>query len=164
MALPYFLSSENVDEAGALVREYYRKLYRNALPQTGSRFGDWAGGGDCGDVTNTITADNVPSLVRRIRQGPTTASKIMARKRPRLSPIYDSVVGPLMGLNTSDSQWRVWHTALTDGTSLPERLRTIPEISGVDPRISELRTMDVVLWMHGKKLGMTVEDAPESDE
>lgn len=31
--------------------------------------------------------------------GETRASKIMARKRPRLIPIYDSVVGPLMGLD-----------------------------------------------------------------
>lgn len=93
-----------------------------------------------------------------------SASKIMARRLPRLIPINDSVVGPLMGLNTSDSQWRVWHTALSDGTGLPEPLRTIREISGVDPRISELRAMDVVLWMHGKKLGMTVAAAPDLDE
>lgn len=223
MALPKILSSERVGEAAALVSEYYTKLYRNGVPQTGSRFDDWAGGGDRVEVANAITADDLlavsflsvqvpaPAIIglletrsaevaglleeiptdldlaavtddeyeavlgalspanklwRLLRGtdtyrwgiGPTTASKVMARKRPRLVPIYDSVVGPLMGLNNNDTQWRTWHTALTDGAGLPERLTAIREKSGIGLQISELRTMDVALWMHGKKLGMTVQD------
>jgi len=227
MALPYILSSEHVDEAAALVTEYYTKLYRNDAPQTGSRFDNWAGGGDCGEAADIVTADDVlavsflsvqvpaaaaiglletyrakvTSLLEEIPTdldlavvasddyedllgaqspatklwhllrgtdtyrwgiGPTTASKIMARKRPRLIPIYDSVVGPLMNLNDHGTQWRTWHTALTDGSGLPERLRAIRETSGIDAQISDLRTMDVVLWMHGKKLGLTVQEDPEA--
>ncbi|MFH5880247.1 DUF6308 family protein [Arthrobacter sp. NA-172] len=86
--------------------------------------------------------------------GPTTASKIRARKRPRLIPIYDSVVGPLMGLKDSAGQWNTWHEALAGDSPLPQRLTVIRELSGISEHISNLRTMDVVLWMHGKNLGM----------
>ena len=51
--------------------------------------------------------------------GETRTSKLMARKRPRLVPVYDSVVGHLMSLDLgSAGQWKRWHTALTDGTGL----------------------------------------------
>lgn len=86
--------------------------------------------------------------------GPTTASKIMARKRPRLIPIYDSVVGPLMGLEDSAGQWATWYEAVAGNSALPRRLTLIRELSGISEQISDLRTMDVVLWMHGKNLGM----------
>lgn len=227
MALPEILLPALVDEAAALVNEYYTKLYRNGVPQTGSRFDNWAGGGDRVEVANAITADDLlavsflsvpvpaPAIIglvetrsaeaRRLLEeiptdldlaavtadeyetilgalgpasklwrllrgtdtyrwgiGPTTASKIMARKRPRLVPIYDSVVGPLMGLNNNDTQWRTWHAALTDGAGLPERLTAIREKSGISLQISDLRTMDVALWMHGKKLGMTVKEDADS--
>lgn len=84
--------------------------------------------------------------------GQTTASKIMARKRPRLIPIYDSVVGPLMGLRNSKNQWTRWHEALTDGTGLPAQLAEIHKQSGVAPSASALRIMDVVLWKYGKSV------------
>ncbi|VXC05981.1 conserved hypothetical protein [Arthrobacter sp. 9V] len=215
MVLPEILLSQRVDEAAALVSEYYTKLYRNDLPQTGSRFDDWAGGGDKKDVAHEITADDllavsflsvqvtaraaigllearaneVSQLLKQIPTdldlaavpaheyakvlgpqspanqlwrllrgsdtyrwgiGPTTASKIMARKRPRLIPIFDSVVGPLMGHRTCDGQWDTWHSVLTNGSGLPERLRLIREKAAIDHEISDLRTMDVVLWMYGK--------------
>jgi hypothetical protein len=81
--------------------------------------------------------------------GATTASKIMARKRPHLIPIYDSVVGPLMGLKDSRGQWDLWHEVLTSNTDLPERLKALRTSAGLPDRISELRVMDVVLWMYG---------------
>jgi hypothetical protein len=214
MTLPKILSQSKIDEAAALVGEYYTKLYRNDLPQTGSRFDDWAGGGDKREVAHIITADDVlavsflsvqvtaraaigliethagevSELLKRIPTdldlsavapdeyaevlgsqspanqlwrllrgsdsyrwgiGPTTASKIMARKRPRLIPIFDSVVGPLMGHPTSDGQWETWHSVLTDGSGLPERLRMIRGKAAIEHDISDLRTMDVVLWMFG---------------
>lgn len=89
--------------------------------------------------------------------GATKASKIMARKRPRLIPIYDSVVRPLMGLRDSGEQWQTWHTELSDGRGLPTRLDAIRSQSGVADHASQLRVMDVVLWMHGKNLGHSAE-------
>ncbi|WP_298254693.1 DUF6308 family protein [uncultured Arthrobacter sp.] len=85
--------------------------------------------------------------------GPTRASKIMARKRPRLIPIYDSVVRPLMGLTNSAAQWTTWHAALKD-TGLPERLEAIRQAAEAPEHISTLRVMDIVLWMHGIELGL----------
>ncbi|MFK0009291.1 DUF6308 family protein [Paenarthrobacter sp. NPDC090520] len=221
MTLPEILSEPQLDNAAELVTQYYTKLYDHDLPQTGSRFDNWAGGGDRSDVANQITADDVlavsflsvqvpataaiglietsaTEVTRLLGQiptdidlasvppedydavlgpdspanqlwrllrgtdtyrwgiGPTRASKIMARKRPRLIPIYDSVVGPLMGLQTCEGQWKTWHSVLADGSGLPDRLREIREKAAIGVDISDLRTMDVVLWMHGKELGMEV--------
>lgn len=83
--------------------------------------------------------------------GETTASKLMARKRPNMIPIYDSVVGPVMGLKDSRGQWKSWHAALTDGSGLPQRLEEIRNRSCITDPISDLRVMDIVLWMHGKQ-------------
>lgn len=84
--------------------------------------------------------------------GPTKASKIMARKRPRLIPIYDSVVAPLMGLKDSDNQWAAWHGAFLEDPSLSERLGRIRVMSGIKDPIPDIRVMDIVLWMHGKQI------------
>lgn len=82
--------------------------------------------------------------------GETRTSKLMARKRPLLVPIYDSVVRDVMSLESgSKGQWRKWHSALTDGTGLPERLREIRRVSGIVDPISDIRVMDIVLWMYG---------------
>ncbi|WP_255771533.1 DUF6308 family protein [Pseudarthrobacter sulfonivorans] len=80
----------------------------------------------------------------------TRTSKLMARKRPLLVPVYDSVAGHLMRLGPgSAGQWQKWHTALTDGTGLPERLQEIRRVSRITDPISDLRVMDIVLWMYG---------------
>lgn len=79
--------------------------------------------------------------------GSTTASKMMARKRPRLIPIYDSVVGPLMGLKDSDDQWTTWHAVLRGSAWLPARLSEIQMGSGVAADATALHIVDVVLWM-----------------
>lgn len=83
--------------------------------------------------------------------GSTRASKIMARKRPKLIPIYDSVVGPALGLKNSNGQWKKWHSVLNDGSGLPQRLREIHRRSGISDPISDIRVMDIVLWMHGSQ-------------
>ena len=228
MTLPEILTNTRIEEAAGLVSEYFTKLYRNDLPQTGSRFDDWAGGGDKKEVAHVITADDVLAvsflsvqvtaraaigllearagevsnlleqiptdvdlsavgageyaaimgsqspanqLWRLLRGsdtyrwgiGPTTASKILARKRPRLIPIFDSIVGPLMGHQTCKGQWQTWHSVLTDGSGLPDRLKAIQAKAGIDKEISDLRTMDVVLWMHGKEREPTAKEDAESD-
>lgn len=81
--------------------------------------------------------------------GPTTASKLMARKRPHLIPIYDSEVGPQMGLANSALQWERWFQAFQDDPGLAGRLDRIGAKAGV-PCISRLRIMDVALWRYAK--------------
>ncbi|MGV0109949.1 DUF6308 family protein [Arthrobacter sp. CP30] len=222
MNYPEILDEKHVDGAAELVRRYYLPIEGNTTPRAGTRFDDWAGGGDHPDVADRITADDlvavsflsvdirgraaigllekhadeVTDLLRKIPVdvdlwdaelerlnspsgpeyelwnllrgrkygkwgiGPTRASKIMARKRPRLIPIYDSVVRPLMGLENSGGQWTVWHAALTNDTALPGRLERIREAAGAPATISVLRVMDIVLWMHGIEIGLK----PESDD
>lgn len=85
--------------------------------------------------------------------GPTTASKIMARKRPHLIPIWDVVIGQVITKRSSKDQWMLWHAHLQPGRPLPDRLRRIHEASKVTQELSELRIMDAILWRHGRDLG-----------
>jgi len=80
--------------------------------------------------------------------GATTASKIMARKRPALIPIYDSVVGKATGFANADGTWRAWHHAFTTDTAFTSRLHFLRSAAGLE-RVSLLRILDVTLWMHG---------------
>lgn len=90
--------------------------------------------------------------------GSTTASKIMARKRPHLIPIYDSVVAGATGMKSSRHHWSRWFKALerhaapdaSAGLTLSKRLDVLREDSGLPDR-SLLRILDVVIWMHHRK-------------
>jgi hypothetical protein len=82
--------------------------------------------------------------------GQTTASKLMARKRPGVIPIFDSVVGRVTGFPNADGTWRAWHQALSGHAALTEGLRILQKSAGLE-RISLLRILDVVLWMHGTR-------------
>ncbi|AIY03009.1 hypothetical protein ART_3410 [Arthrobacter sp. PAMC 25486] len=84
--------------------------------------------------------------------GQTTASKILARKRPHLIPVYDTVVAAQAGLADSGGQWRRWWEAFqgSDGQELTHRLVVIRAASG-QQHLSLLRVLDVVLWMNGAR-------------
>ncbi len=215
MQLPEILGPNHEEGAAKIVGRYYNDRFKFAQPRTGSRFDDWAGGGDALEVRNRITADDlvavsflsvkVPGLaaiglletkVEEITKflsaipaeldladlaggefqeilgrgspahelwlllrgsdsgrwgiGPTTASKIMARKRPKLIPIWDSVIGRVVGEKNADTQWADWHAVFSDGSGLPERLDAIRSMAGVGRDVSQLRILDVLLWMYGK--------------
>lgn len=82
--------------------------------------------------------------------GPTRASKILARKRPKLIPIYDSVVASEFHLKTSSTQWVDWHRILNeDGGALQSRLIQIRKLAALDTTVSTLRVLDVAVWMNG---------------
>jgi hypothetical protein len=96
-----------------------------------------------------LRADDAP----RWGVGPTTASKILHRKRPHLIPIWDVVIGQVIGKRSSQNQWLNWNSVLQPAAPLPDRLRRIHQQSGVTQEISELRIMDAILWRHGRDLG-----------
>lgn len=87
--------------------------------------------------------------------GATTASKILSRKRPHLIPIWDKVIGKVVGKETAEDQWLNWHNLFMEDPDLAGRLGRIHQLSTVQTTISELRIMDAILWRYGKDQGIT---------
>ncbi len=105
------------------------------------------------------------ALMGALRQlpgvGPTKASKLFARKRPRLRPIYDSVVVEVM--DTRQQQWEPLRVKLRENNGqLHQRLLSLRDQAGLPPQVSALRVLDVIAWMEGKKAG--VRPVPEPEE
>lgn len=109
---------------------------------------------DLADEEEPITGDHPGYvLLRELRQyedvGATTASKLLARKRPRLRPIYDSVVARVLGDNTHF--WEPMRLMLReDNRALHERLLALRGSAGLPDSVSAIRILDVVTWMEGK--------------
>jgi hypothetical protein len=80
--------------------------------------------------------------------GPTKASKLLARKRPRLIPIVDSVVRNSYGLTEHDDSWVALREALKD-RQLRDQIDAIRPAAGLASRVSTLRLLDVAAWMRG---------------
>ncbi|MSS84981.1 hypothetical protein FYJ24_09435 [Actinomycetaceae bacterium WB03_NA08] len=81
--------------------------------------------------------------------GETRATKLMARKRPELFPITDSVVrgmtvGPKKKYWTPFSEW-----LNTDNNY--SKLESIRAEAGLEDRISVIRVFDVIAWLIGSK-------------
>lgn len=74
--------------------------------------------------------------------------KLLARKRPGLLPIKDSVTKKLLG--DSPNWWKSWHHAMTAEPTLVKELKAIrKEASKSNQRISKLsllRVADIALW------------------
>lgn len=83
--------------------------------------------------------------------GRTIGTKVLARKRPRLFPIYDSVVARVCDIG--DHHWEPLRLALRDD-GLQERLRELHARAGLGPEVSALRVLDVIAWMEGKAAGV----------
>ncbi|MBM4483418.1 hypothetical protein JO861_23595 [Rhodococcus hoagii] len=85
----------------------------------------------------------VPSI------GRTVASKLIARKRPRLFPIYDRVIGEV--LDTKQAHLEPVRTALrADDGALQRRLVSLREQAGLDEAVPALRILTVLAWMQLK--------------
>lgn len=86
--------------------------------------------------------------------GPTRTSKLIARKRPRLIPIYDSVVGQAVYGGTSRGYWTRLHAELTANRSaLHRHLVSLREQAGLEERVSPLRIFDVIAWLDASGKG-----------
>ncbi|MDK1326633.1 DUF6308 family protein [Arthrobacter sp. zg-Y1143] len=86
------------------------------------------------------------------RMGAAKTSKLLARKRPRLIPIWDPVLARAADLDTSLTYWEEWHRLLTaDDGALVRRLGSVQDAADLPVRISALRAMDVILWMDAKQ-------------
>lgn len=81
--------------------------------------------------------------------GPVTAGKLVARKRPRLLPVYDSVVAKRVG--APDGFWQALNSDLrADDNDRHHKLLDIRAQSGIGEDISALRVFDIVTWMPGR--------------
>jgi hypothetical protein len=80
------------------------------------------------------------------------AGKLLARKRPRLLPVYDRIVRQVVGRPAE--YWDGLRSALAqDGTHLHARLVALGATAGLPESITALRVFDVIAWMTGKQLG-----------
>jgi Family of unknown function (DUF6308) len=82
----------------------------------------------------------------------TTATKLIARKRPRLRPIWDKVVAKVTG--TRKHQWEPVRVALREQHhALHERLVHLHGTAGLSAAVTPLRVFDVIAWREGKDRG-----------
>lgn len=93
------------------------------------------------------------ALENRLRAVPgiglTIATKLIARKRPRLYPIWDTVVVEVLG--TQGGHLNAIHAALQTDPDLRERLANARRTAGLPEHISDLRVLDVIAWMQGRQ-------------
>jgi hypothetical protein len=78
-----------------------------------------------------------------------TTHKLMARKRPRLLPVYDTVVKAALQPE-GDEFWLPLRTELLDPW-LVNRLAAVKDVAGLDEQISLLRVLDVAVWMRNRR-------------
>ena len=77
------------------------------------------------------------------------AGKLVARKRPRLIPVYDSIVSEQVG--APENYWHALNHALRENNeALHRRLVDIRVQSAIGNDISALRVFDIVTWMIGR--------------
>ena len=85
--------------------------------------------------------------------GPTTASKLLAAKRPFLFPIYDQHVAKALQLSP-EKYWQPWQEFMRspNGEKASKIIGQMAQ-SLDKPHLSTLRLLDIVIWMqqHGHK-------------
>ena len=105
------------------------------------------------DITSDSPAWTLDTELRKLPDvGRTIASKLMARKRPRLVPIYDKVLRQVMGL--AEGHWLPLNAALrADDQALQKRLLELRAAVNLPESVSALRVLDVIAWRDGKEAG-----------
>ena len=74
-----------------------------------------------------------------------TAGKLLARKRPKLIPVFDEVVR--CALRGPKSWWLSLHGELHSGSRLRSRIAALRHKAEIPAHVSDLRVLDVVVWM-----------------
>lgn len=95
------------------------------------------------------------SLLRRPGFGQTATGTLMARKRARLVPVYDPIVGAELGLKNPGAHWEVMRTLLNSKVGpnqipLHDHLVDLGKRAGLDMNlVTPLRVFDVATWYAG---------------
>jgi Family of unknown function (DUF6308) len=111
-------------------------------PQAGAHI---AKGGPAWRLWNSIC--DIEPRPERGRIGPVAAGKLLARKRPRLLPVYDSRIKKVLNRPRADGQW--WHDLhdlLITDPNLVRELEAVRSKAGAG-HMSLLRVFDVMCWM-----------------
>lgn len=84
--------------------------------------------------------------------GPVTASKLMARKRPRLIPVYDKWIKQALHLNGPNDYWTKYRNLMLSSPSgdapLQAELKKLLQDLKLPDSVTPLRACDVILWYH----------------
>ncbi|MGB3603201.1 MAG: DUF6308 family protein [Gordonia sp. (in: high G+C Gram-positive bacteria)] len=97
-------------------------------------------------------AEEIWSMVRDNRRvGRTKTSKLLARKRPHLLPVIDSVVIKTVGhVPARHSFYRNLRTVMNaDGRQLVTHLEHVRTSAEIGEDISTIRVFDILVWMWG---------------
>ena len=94
------------------------------------------------------------TYLRRPGLGQMTTSKLMARKRARLVPVYDAIIAAELGLKNPGGHWELMRKLLNQdvggGKALHQHLAELGERAGLDMSlITPLRVFDVATWYFG---------------
>jgi Family of unknown function (DUF6308) len=103
------------------------------------------------DDTHSTAAKLWKALKQVKGVGWVTANKLLARKRPLLLPVYDSIVKARIQPR-SESLWvPLQNDLLRDNCAMVRRLEEIHCQASVDKRVSLLRVFDVAMWMTSQR-------------
>lgn len=76
------------------------------------------------------------------------ADRILARKRPRLIPVWDQVVRCALGRPQVGGVWESLDRVVrTSGGAVADRLTGLHEKAALGPEVAPLRVLDVAVWM-----------------
>jgi len=91
-------------------------------------------------------------LISRWGVGETTASKLLAAKRPHLFPIYDQHVARALHLSP-DNYWQSWQEFMLSRNGEKASKTVGMMVKSLKTQLSTLRLLDIVIWMqqHGHK-------------
>lgn len=76
-----------------------------------------------------------------------TAGKLLARKRPRLIPVYDRVVKSALHRNDGEGWWQPLRSVLVENAEIVEALERLRTQASLGHDVSLLRVLDVCIWM-----------------
>lgn len=99
-------------------------------------------GSPADELWGVLRSYDEPDGTGRVR-----TSKLLARKRPRLLPVWDDSVSRQLGLSTAWDHWTLVRELLHDEPRYVELLRDAHQEARLPHQVSILRTLDVLLWM-----------------
>jgi hypothetical protein len=95
--------------------------------------------------------DKLWAVLRKVNHvGPTTAGKLISRKRPHLVPVFDQVVNSAIG--APRRYWLWWQGQFADDSIARAAENFRRDVGGID-HVSLLRCLDVAIWMHATGRG-----------